>query len=472
MAINSVLLLRVSSVVDKDVDHPQFIDPSYPLKYLQAGLERYQNTSVHILDCWIQPMDVAKMLAYTAQVQPDLIVISASSFDIDIANHFVSSLKKQNNRPLVIGIGQGHYLKSDIDQDEDVGYDAILLGEPEKEFFNLFDWIRNGDQSNISWQAHYRKCYLEGKRFVVENPDSLPFPTYTAEELDAYKSIFPVKLSKKVVWGYLIATRGCPHGCVFCSEVMRVSIGKKIRSRSAVNVIDEMEHLAGLGVNICSFQDDSFSANRPLVQSLCKELIARKSTMAWMARVRVDELSYETLSLMKQAGCIMLGIGVESGTQRIFESMKKQQNPKPWLEQCRKVFRWTRELGIGTNAYYVIGNPTETKEEIEQTIKFALELNSDSIQVHYYTPYPGSAAWEKYKDKLEGFDSTKMFHYATPLLLLADVSIDELAKLRSQFYRRYLFRPGFALDHLRKHARFYWHNRDVFWSLLGIRKIL
>ena len=94
MAINSVLLLRVSSVVDKDVDHPQFIDPSYPLKYLQAGLERYQDTSVHILDCWIHPMDVAKMLGHTAQVQPDLIVISASSFDIDIANDFVSFLEK------------------------------------------------------------------------------------------------------------------------------------------------------------------------------------------------------------------------------------------------------------------------------------------------------------------------------------------------------------------------------------------
>jgi radical SAM superfamily enzyme YgiQ (UPF0313 family) len=363
MAINSILLIRVSSVVDKDVDHPQFIDPSYPLKYLQAGLEKYQGTSIQILDCWIHPMDVAKMLAHTTQVQPDLIVISASSFDIDIANDFVSSLKKQNHRPLVIGIGQGHYLKRDTDQDGEVGYDAILLGEPEEEFFNLFDRIRNGDQSNISWQTHYRRCYLEGKRFVVENPDSLPFPTYTAEELDAYKSIFPVKLARKVVWGYLIATRGCPHGCVFCSEVMRVSIGKKIRSRSADNVIDEMEHLAALGVNICSFQDDSFSTNRGFVKSLCEELIARKSRMVWMVRVRIDELDYDMLLLMKKAGCIMLGIGVESGSQRIIEDMHKQNQAKPWRDQCRRIFSWTRRLGIGTNAYYVIGNPNETSEE-------------------------------------------------------------------------------------------------------------
>ncbi len=372
----------------------------------------------------------------------------------------------------MIGIGQGHYLNRNDDSDHRLGYDAILLGEPEQEFFKLFDRIQNSGQSDTSWQAHYRKCYQEDKRFIVEDPDSLPFPSYSSEELEAYKSIYPIQFPRRVVWGFLIATRGCPHGCLFCSEVMRVSIGKKIRSRSAVNVADEMQHLANQGVNICSFQDDSFSTNRGFVQSLTEELVARNSTMPWMARVRIDEVDFELLSQMKKAGCIMLGLGVESGSQRIIEDMHKQHKPKPWQDQCRQVFRWTHRLGIGTNAYYVIGNPTETRAEIEQTIKFALELNSDSIQVHFYTPYPGSAAWEEYQDKFADFDSTRMFHYATPMFSLADVSVAELVKLRAKFYRRYLFRPGFAVNHLRKHARFYWHNPDVFWSLLGIRKIL
>ena len=170
------------------------------------------------------------------------------------------------------------------------------------------------------------------------------------------------------------------------------------------------------GVNIVSIQDDSFSTNRSFVNSLCDELIARKSKMAWMARVRIDELNFDILSQMKKTGCLMIGIGVESGSQRIVEDMQKQQNSRPWREQCRRIFRWTKQLGIGTNAYYVIGNPTETQQEIEQTIRFALELNTDSIQVHFYTPYPGSAAWEMYKEQLRNFDSTQMFHYATPML--------------------------------------------------------
>ncbi len=325
--------------------------------------------------------------------------------------------------------------------------------------------------SDDDWRAYYWKCYEEGRRFAVAEPDKLVFPTYTPAELESYRSIFPVRVPKRVVWGYLIATRGCPHGCVFCSEVMRVSIGKKMRSRSAANVADEMEHLGRQGVNICSFQDDSFSADRRFVRALCEELAARNSKMPWMARVRVDELDYDMLSLMKKAGCVMLGLGVESGSQRIIEQMQKQYHPKPWADLCRQVFGWTRQLGIGTNAYYVIGNPTETREEIEQTIRLAIELNSDTIQVHFYTPYPGSAAWEKHKDIIAKYDPTQMFHYATPMFTLADVSIEELVKLRSQFYRRYIFRLGFGLPHMWKHAAFYWHNPDIFGSLLGIRKI-
>jgi len=471
MEVKSVLLLRVSSEVDKAVDHPQFFDPPYPLKYLQAGLEKYQDLTTHIVDCWIQPMTVSQMLEHTARIRPNLIVVSASSFDIDVANDFVASLKAQRDAPLVIGIGQGHYLNRDFGNDQRTEYDAVLLGEPEQEFFRLFDWIHHGGQSDRSWREHYQECYAKGKCFVVEDADSLPFPTYTPAELEAYRSIFPVQVPRRVVWGYLIATRGCPHGCMFCSEVMRVSIGKRMRSRSPANVADEMEHLGRLGANICSFQDDSFSTNRRLVRSLCEELIARNSKMPWMARVRADEVDYEVLVLMRKAGCIMLGIGVESGSQRIIDGMNKQRKPGPWLDLCRRTFHWTKKLGIGTNAYYVIGNPTETREEIEKTIKFALELNSDSIQVHFYTPYPGSAAWGKYQDKIAEYDPKRMFHYATPLFSLAGVSIEELVKLRSRFYRRYIFRPGFAIDHLTRHAAFYCHNPDIFWALLGIRKV-
>jgi anaerobic magnesium-protoporphyrin IX monomethyl ester cyclase len=469
--ISSVLLLRVSSPVDKEVDHPQFFDPPYPLKHLQAGLARYRDLDVHIMDCWICSMNVTQMLRYADQVRADLVVVSASSFDLGIANQFVTSLKQKVSAPKVVGIGQGYYLLRDFYNRESEAYDAILLGEPEQEFFSLFDLIREPESDDNGWRERYWKYYEQGKRFLIQDPDKLPFPSYTPEELYAYRSIYPVRVPRKVIWGFLTATRGCPHQCMFCSEVMRVSIGQRLRSRSPSNVADEMEHLARQGANICSFQDDSFSANRGFVRSLCEEIISRNSQMPWMARVRVDELDYNLLRRMKKAGCAMLGIGVESGSQRIIDGMRKSREPKPWLELCRQAFRWTRALGIGTNAYYVIGNPTETCEEIEHTIKFAMELNADSIQVHFYTVYPGSAAWEEYKNQIGDSNPAQMFHYATPSFTLAQVSTEELEALRSQFYRRYILRPGFAVNHFRRYGAFYLHNPDILWRLLGIRKI-
>ncbi len=471
MEIKSIMLLRVSSVVDKDVDHPQFFDPPYPLKHLQAGLLQAQGLDVHFLDCWVHPMAVPDMLSRVAEAKPDLLVVSSSSFDAEVADDLVTSIKRETPTLLVIGIGQSHYLNHNTDYVDPSHYDAILLGEPEQEFFALFEQLIVDASATADWRSHYLDRYQEGHRFSVEDPDQLAFPVYTAEEMEAYRSIFPVQVPKRVVWGYLIATRGCPHGCMFCSEVMRVSVGRRVRCRSAANVADEMAHLDKQGANICSFQDDSFSASRTFVRSLCEELIRRKSKMPWMARVRVDELDFDMLKLMKKAGCVMMGLGVESGSQRIIEAMEKQSKPKAWADLCSQTFGWARQLGIGTNAYYVLGNPTETREEIEQTIKLAMKLNSDTIQVHFYTPYPGSAAWDKFQDIIAQHDAAQMFHYATPMFTLADVSIEELVKLRSNFYRRYIFRPRFALRHFYRHAAFYWHNRDILWSLVGIRKV-
>jgi len=469
LKVDAVLLLRVSSLVDKGVDHPQFFDPPYPLKYLEAGLKQYPGVGVRLIDCWISPKDVSGMIEETARMAADLVVVSASSFDVGVANDYAARVKRQVKSPLVIGIGQGYYLNG-VPARDFSAYDTLLLGEPEEEFFRLFEQIRN--EINGDWKQQYHRLYMEGRRFAVEQPDRLSFPAYSREELNTYRSIFPVRLPRRVLWGYLIATRGCPHNCMFCSEVMRVSTGKRLRLRSASNVVDEMEHLGRLGANICSFQDDSFSASRRFVESLCKEIVARNLKMPWMARVRVDELSYDLLVLMKKAGCVMLGIGVESGSERIIKIMNKQQSSKPWADRCRQIFRWTRQLGIGTNAYYVLGNPTETREEIEETIRLALELNSDSIQVHFYTPYPGSSAWELYQNELDGCDPSAMFHYAKPNFSLAAVSPEDLVKIRSRFYRRYLFRPGFALHHFRHYGLFYLHNPDILGRLLGIRKIL
>lgn len=471
MEIQNVLLARVSSAVD-DVDHPQFSDPCYPLKTIQAILEQRNSLCVHVHDCWIHPCSAESLVKLTNDVKADLVVVSASSFDIQVANEFAAGVAGLEPRPLVVGIGHGMHLYQEINNKLDTHYDAILLGEPEEVFSSLFEQMCQDHSQDAPWRAHYRNLYTADTHLTVEDPDALPYPTYTAKELAAYRSIFPIRKALRVKWGYLIAGRGCPHACSFCSEAMRVSTGTKMRLRSGKSVADEMEHLVSQGANIISFQDDSFASSRKLVRDICGELIRRHNKIPWMARVRCDELDHDLLALMKEAGCIILGIGVEAGTQRIIDRMHKTNSPEPWADLARQTFRWTREIGIGTNAYYVIGNPTETRAEMEETIKLALELDADSIQVHFHTPYPGSSDWNEYRQTILNHDPTRMFHYARPQFTLAEVSVAELLEIRARFYRRYLLRPGFVLRHLWHYGAFYMFNPDILWALLGIHRVM
>ena len=168
LKVHSVFLIRVSSPVDKDVDHPQFFDPPYPLKYLQAGLNQYPDVQVSLLDCWVHPKNVSEMVDQTLKIQPDLVVVSASSFDVDIANDYAAALKEQGESPLIVGIGQGYYLNGVPIKKFATKYDAILLGEPEHEFFRLFEQIRDAGGSaqigrTITGTLYRRKTIQRGR---------------------------------------------------------------------------------------------------------------------------------------------------------------------------------------------------------------------------------------------------------------------------------------------------------------------
>jgi hypothetical protein len=228
MVLDSIVLLRVASGTDK-VDHPQFFDPPYTLKYLQAGLQQDPTLTVHLLDSWITPQSVSQLLDYMASVRPAVIVISASSFDVGVSNAFVAAVKKHHKAPLVIGIGQGHYLNRDIKNGCEALYDAILLGEPEEELFNLLAWLRQSDATEEGWRTHYHQRYAADERFAVQDPDRLPFPSYTPAELQAYKSIFPHSIELR---GGVVITHRKPPEVRICRLRNQSVVGTRPPSTS------------------------------------------------------------------------------------------------------------------------------------------------------------------------------------------------------------------------------------------------
>jgi radical SAM superfamily enzyme YgiQ (UPF0313 family) len=299
---------------------------------------------------------------------------------------------------------------------------------------------------------------------LIKNLDKLPFPKHDWFLNGRYLAFYPIKILKRIRWGFVESSRGCPYKCIFCSPTLRISFGKRYRVRSAENVVDEIEYLVSRGVNVIKFVDDEFTLDRERIEKLCDEIIKRKIKIKWIAQGRVGNLDRKIIKKMKMAGCSTLCFGVESGSDRILKLLKKDQT----TEQIKKIFKLCKEYGILTVAYFLIGCPTETKEEILQTYKLCKEINPIMIQVAFFTPYPGSPYYEKINsNERPSFD--KFSHYNAIACNLSNVNSRELLKMQKRFYTRWLLDFRFLFNYLRiitpllllnfkDYFRFYWKS--------------
>lgn len=453
-----------------DVQHPQHGYPPLPLKYIEALLLRERGLEVRLMDGWVEPFSHQAFCKEALDFSPDGAVISFTSFERQEATRLAQALKTQA-RAFVVAIGQDVSAQPHHFMTPASPIDVALPGEAEEETASLMVRLREG-QSPQSLKEHYASLVKDVNPLLVEDLDALPFPSFSQRELNSYGCLYPLRLRKKVKWGFILTGRGCPHRCLFCSPITRKSFGEGMRLRSSENIVDEMEHLMAHGVNAFSFEDDNFTAKEAHVLSLCEEIQRRHLKVHWMARARIDGIRPHLLEAMKEAGCLLLHLGVESGSERIIRLIRKSSNNGAWPEMCKRVFHEAKRVGIATNAFFVLGCPTETREEVEQSIHLAEQLAPDMVQVHFFTPYPGSEAFEAMGGALGDEELAKMFHYTIPIVNQSLISNEELWRLRARFYKGFLFNPAFLLRHLYYYGLFYLRNPDVLFNLLGVKAIL
>jgi len=282
------------------------------------------------------------------------------------------------------------------------------------------------------------KLVKNGVGKIVDNLDKLPFPKHSFFlDNPKYNFYYPVNIKKKIKMGHIIASRGCPYSCLFCSPIERVSYEKKLRMRSAKNIVDEMQFLESQGVNVVYFRDDCFNANKKWVIDICNEIIKRKIRIKWVANCRPDNFDRKVLAKMKKAGCSTVCLGIESGSDRILSILNKGTSVK----KIQKIVKLINEIGIWVVGFFIIGNPSETREEMEQTLKFSKKLLPEMIQLHFFTPYPGSMAFKLYSYKLK---SSKFL----PFKSLSQMNIEELENFQKHFYRKYYFSPSFMKKYI------------------------
>jgi anaerobic magnesium-protoporphyrin IX monomethyl ester cyclase len=363
------------------IDEERGCNPPLGLLYVAGYLRRHRNCEVEVLDAQVEDLTYPALREQISLRRPDVVGITAMTFTlIDVIE--TARLVKDVNPSAVVVLGGPHV---HLFPDETLALpevDYLVLGEGEVAFADLLD--RLGDPRGLAQVAGIAfrangAIVKTASRPLQDDLDALPFP---ARELTPYTKYTSV-IARRAPITTMFTSRGCPYQCIFCD---RPHLGKRFRARSATNVVDEMEQCVALGIREFLVYDDTFTIQRQRVLDVCAEIIRRKLDIGWDVRARVNTVDEEMLRKMRQAHCERIHYGVEAGTDRVLKVLQKGIT----LEQAEQAFRWSKQAGISTLAYFMVGAPTETREDILQTIEFAKRLAPDFVHVTIVTPFPGT----------------------------------------------------------------------------------
>jgi len=298
----------------------------------------------------------------------------------------------------------------------------------------------------ISFKKNGKIVHNEDRPFN-EDLDELPFAA--RHLLENAKYTLPVI---NEAYTLIITSRGCPHSCIYCTAFQYY--GKKLRLRSAGNVVDEMQEcLEKHKIRNFTMWSDTFNQNKKFVMEVCAEIKKRglEKRIKWMANSRVDHVDAEVLGEMKSSGCIGVSYGVESGVEEILKNMKKGAT----AVQAREAVRLTKAAGIEVLTHIIFGLPGETVQTIEETIRYVKELDPDYAQFYCAIPFPKTELEEM--GKKNGWITTEdyaKYELNQPILNLPTLSPEELQKARVRAYREFYLRPSYIFKRLRKIKNF------------------
>jgi radical SAM superfamily enzyme YgiQ (UPF0313 family) len=411
------------------------------LGYLAAVLEKNQY-KVDVIDCQVLKLTYEQFKNELGKRQPNIVGITSTTLTYKSGLQIAKIAKEVCPSCLTVMGGPHVTFWDDEALQECPSLDIVVRKEGENTMLEFAERIEAGKNYHDVLGITCRK---DGKivrnpdRPYIEDLDSLPFPArhlWPMERLREYEDIL-----------YLAASRGCVFWCEFCATVRMH--GRKFRMRSPKNIVDELEFLhKTYGVNKFTFCDDAFTVDQARIEELCREITDRKMKIQWNCGTRVDMVTRELLVKMKEAGCISVWFGVESGSQQVLDAMKKGIS----IEQTVRVFGWVRELGLKPVPNVVLGFPGETKETAWKTIKFIERISPGDVGFYNVaTPFPGTPLYDLVKEngwlKVTDFDK---YDTVIPIFETPTLSMKELREIREQAFHHFYLRPTYFVNNLRK----------------------
>lgn len=415
--------------------------PPLGLGFLATFLAK-NNYNVKIIDLAIDKLSLEKLSGRIKNEEIGIVGITMITPAVNEVMKIIDFLKTESP-DLKIVVGGAHASIRPIETfNLNKNIDFLVIGEGEKallEIANFINRIGNFDNAQgIAYRDNEKTIFKEGINYL---DDLESFPVLDRKLIEFHKYSNLMFSSKKPVTSMMIS-RGCPYMCIYCSKPVT---GSRVRERRVESVIEEIRMLKEqYCVKELVFYDDVFTFNRNKVIKLCEEMINNGFDISWKCETRVNLVDEELLKTMKNAGCYLIAYGIESGTQKMLNYLKKGIT----LEQVRNAINLTKKVGIKTQGYFMIGVPTENEEDIIQTINFAKSLPLDICQFSIATPYPGTELYDIAKERGITVENSKLIYSTSrenEIVSLCDLSPEVLKSLLKKAYKEFYLRPAFLM---------------------------
>ncbi len=427
--MTQVILIYPPVYYQKDI--PQVLDVSYPplgILYLASVLEQ-NNISVKVIDVGAQKQSLTQTLKIIKKEKPIIVGFSTMTPLLQGTVTLAKKIKKLNKN-IKICLG-GPHISADPEFINRVKYfDFAITGEAEDTLLETYKKIIKNQKID--------------KIIISKTPKNLsliPWPAYHLIDLSRYHQTASI-----------MATRGCPFNCYYCS---RPCISNIVRCRQVKDVIGEMDSLFNHCGGNYLFQDDSLTINRDFMVDFCHQLIKQNKKYRWAGYTRVDLVDDKLLKLMSQAGCYSLTFGIETGDEKIRNEvvLKRFSNQKviDTIKLCNK-------YKIEANGFFMFGHPTEKPKNLLNTIDFVLKNDFKIIGVSIATPFPGSILWQyalnegivdsKFIDNFALGKFGQGYSGIYPVYIPKTLNREWVYLQRKKIFRKFYLRPKYILKRI------------------------
>ncbi|MFC1849964.1 B12-binding domain-containing radical SAM protein [candidate division CSSED10-310 bacterium] len=439
-----------------------------------GGMMKSRSWTVSLLDAAALGLTLPETVAAIERFQPHILGISMYSNAVHIIRKLVTMIKARYQDMLII-IGGPHVsaVQERLFEAVNIKADFAVLGEGEITLAELATVLAGGNDVSqvpgILYQNRGRWQKTTARKNVVEL-DQLPDPAWELLPGFPHRYQPPIFSYTRGPAAPLITSRGCPYHCAFCDHSV---FGYHYRVHSTARIVAMVRTLHQKhGVNHILFADDHLSLNEKRLTALCHAFIDEEIAVNWSADVRADSLSVEHLMLMKQAGCVRINCGIETGSPELLKKMKKGLN----LAHVKNTLRWAHILGIQTKGLFMVGFPGENNTTIRETLALLKNLEVTEINVSKFAPYPGTPFYEK----LRGPRTDSSYWRYLDGTNFCDPDLNRIRWLEKKYYQilhTFYARPRIIntylvllLKYADSRKRLFSFFRDFFKIKLGLKK--